>query len=231
MPLLDASNMHPLGSTQTISSTRTFVRPQPRHPLNRPATLWLNENTKENNPYSPLIHSNKPSIGPRASLSSKNHRDIIIPQSDSAYRPLRSALGDVTNSSAPSGVPAAPAHPIREECTIKAASPGVPRSRGELSELANFLKSTGPEDFTCRNSTPGLDTPGGSMVFVDVPIKQHKSTSSALVDSVNRESLPSRKKNTGRWLKKAVGMLWGAPNKGEFKEEPPSAQIPLRDLQ
>ena len=58
------------------------------------------------------------------------------------------------------------------------------------------------------------------MVFVDVPINEDKSTSNALVDTANRENLAHRKKNTGKWLKKAVGMLWGGPHKGEFKEEP-----------
>jgi len=57
------------------------------------------------------------------------------------------------------------------------------------------------------------------MVFVDVPINEDKPTSNAAVNTVSRESLGQRKKNTGRWLKKAVGMLWGGPHKGEFKEE------------
>ena len=213
----------------TISSSRNFVRPQPRHPLNRPATLWLNENAKENNPSPPLIHSNNQIIASRAALSPKIHRDII-PQPDSAHRPLRPPLGNVTNSSAHSGVLAPTGRSVREECTMKAAPPGVPHSRGELSELANFLKSTGPEDFTCRDPRIGTPGPGASMVFVDVPIKEDQSTSKALVDSVNRESLANRRKNTGRWLKKAVGMLWGGPSKGEFKEEPASAQISLRCL-
>ena len=210
--------MQPLGSTQTIPLTRNFVRPQARHPLNRPATLWLNENAKENNPY----RSSQLGIGPRASLSPNTHRDLV-PQPDSAYRPLRPALGNVTNSSARSGVLAAPPRSITDECTVKVAAPGVPRSRGELSELANFLKSTGPEDFTYRD--PRIDTPGRSMVSVDVPIKEDQSTSKPPVDSVNRESLANRKRNTGRWLKKAVGMLWGGHNKGEFKEEPASARF------
>lgn len=216
MPLLGASNMQPLGSTQIISPSRNFVRPQPRHPLNRPGTLWLNDHAKENIPYSPLAHSNQPSTGTRSSLSSKNHRDIIPQHDDHSYRPPRPALGNVTNTSVRTGVPAVPGRSIRKECAVKAAEPGMPYLKSELSELANFLKSTGPEDFTRRDSR--LNTPGESTVFIDVPLNEEKSNSKALVDSANRESLANRKKNTGRWLKKAVGMLWGGPNKGEFKE-------------
>jgi hypothetical protein len=84
--------------------------------------------------------------------------------------------------------------------------------------LADFLKSTGPEDFTRRNPRP--DTSGASTVFVDAPINEDKSTSKALVDTVSREGMANRKRNTGRWLKKAVGLLWGGPHKGEFKEPP-----------
>jgi hypothetical protein len=58
------------------------------------------------------------------------------------------------------------------------------------------------------------------MVFVDVPINEDKSTSNVAVNTVNRDSLGHRKKNTGRWLKKAVGLLWGGTHKAEFKEEP-----------
>ena len=217
MPLLGASNMQPLGSMQSISSRRNFIRPQPRHPLNRPGTLWLSENAKENTPYSPLINPNQPSIGPRSPLSSTNHRDTTPQPGDYSCRPPRPALGNVTNSSARTGVPAIPERSIREECTVKADEPGMPRSRSELRDLANFLKSTGPEDFARRG--PRLDTPGGSMVFVDIPINEEKSTSKTLVDIMNKESTANRKKNTGRWLKRAVGMLWGGPNKGEFKEE------------
>lgn len=222
MPLLGPSNMQPLRSTQThtIPSTRNFVRPQPRHPLNRPGTIWLDENAKENIPCSPLTQSSQPSIASRASHSPKPHRDII-PQPDHEHGsslPSRIALGNVTNSSARTGVPVAPGHSIRRDCTVKAVESGMPRSRSELSDLADFLKSTGPDDFTRRD--PRFGTPGGSMVFVDVPINEDKATSNALVDTVNRESPAHRKKNTGRWLKKAVGMLWGGPHKVEFKEEP-----------
>ena len=213
MPLLGPSNMQPLGSTQTFASSRNFVRPQPRHPLNRPGTLWLEQ---ENNPYSLRIHSNQSSIGPRASPLSKTHQGIIS-QPD---RPPRTALGDLTNSSAGTGVPAALGHSTRRDCTVKSTEKlDMQRSRSALRELAQFLKSTGPEDFARQSSR--LDTPGGSTVFVDVPMNEEQSTSKALVDSVNRESQANRKKNTGRWLKKAVGMLWGGPNKGEFKEELP----------
>ena len=213
MPLLGPSNMQPLGSVQTIPSSRNFLRPQARHPLNRPGTLWLDENAKENTPSSPPTHPNKLGIGPRASLSSKNHQHITPRLNENSYRPPRTPLGNVTNSNVRMGVPAAPARPTMSECTIKAAHP----SRSELSELANFLKSTGPEDFARRD--PRLGTSGGSMVFVDVPMNEDKSASKALVDTVSRERLANRKKNTGRWLKKAVGMLWGGPHKGESKEE------------
>lgn len=212
MPPLGPSNMQPL------RSNRNFVRPQPRHPLNRPGTLWLDENAKENIPSSPPTHSSQPSIRPRPSLSPKSNRDIIPQPDHHSSRPSRTALGNVTNSSVRRGVPAAPGRSIKRECAVEAAEPGMPRSRSELSELANFLKSTGPEDFTRRD--PRFDTSEGSMVFVDVPINEDKSTSNAPVDTVNRESLGHRKKNPGRWLKKAVGMLWGGPHKGEFKEEP-----------
>jgi hypothetical protein len=96
---------------------------------------------------------------------------------------------------------------------------GMPHSRSALRELADFLKSTGPEDFAHRD--PRLDTPGGSMVFVDVPLNDEKSPSNILVDSLNnKDTLTNRKKNSGRWLKKAVEIFWGGPNKREAKERP-----------
>jgi hypothetical protein len=218
MPLLGASNMQSPGSTQTISPRQNFVRPRPRHPLNRPGTLWLDEHAKENSPYLPGIRSNQPSIDPRSYLSSKNNRGIIPQPEDYSHRPPRTALGDVVNSSASPGLHVSLGHSSRKSDTVKAAEkPGMPRSRSALSELAEFLKSTGPEDFARRG--PRLDTPGGSMGFVDVPVNEEKSTSKALVDSTNRESSANRKKNTGRWLRKAVGVLWGSSNKDEFKEE------------
>src|SRR5258706_5129224 len=219
MPLLGPSNMQPqpLHSTRStrsphiIPSSRNFVRPQARHPLNRPGTLWLDENAKENTPSSSLTHSSRPSIRSPAPLSPKPHPDIIPQHDHDCSLPPRKALGNVTNSSVRTGVPVAPGR-------SSAADSAMPRSRSELRDLADFLKSTGPEDFTRRY--PRLDTPGGSMVFVDVPISEDKTTSNVLVHTVNRESLADRKKNTGKWLKKAVGMLWGAPNKAEFNEEP-----------
>ena len=202
MPLLGPSNsnMQPLHSTRSthiISSSRNFVRPQARHPLNRPGTIWLDENAKENIPPS------RPSI--RSPRPEPDHHSSLSP---------RTALGNVTNSSVRTEVPVAPGR------SNAAANSGMPRSRSELRDLADFLKSTGPEDFTRRN--PRFDTPalGGSMVFVDVPINEDKTTSNVLVDTANRESLAHRKKNTGRWLKKAVGMLWGGPHKAEPNEEP-----------
>ena len=222
MPLLGPSNMQPLRSNQshTIPPTRNFVRPQPRHPLNRPGTLWLDENAKENIPCSPLTQSSQPSIATRGSLSPKPHQ-VVTPQPDHDHGsslPSRIPLGNVTNSSARTGVHVAPGRSIRKDRTVKVVESGMPRSRSELSDLADFLKSTGPDDFIRR--APRFGTPGESMVFVDVPVNEDKSTSNALVDTVNKENLAHRKKNTGKWLKKAVGMLWGGPHKGEFKEEP-----------
>ena len=210
MPLLGPSNsnMHPLHSTRSthiIPSSRNFVRPQARHPLNRPGTIWLDENAKENIPPSQPSRRSPPSLPPKPHTEPDHH----------SPPPPRTALGNVTNSSARTGVPVALGR------SNAAADYGMPRSRSELRDLADFLKSTGPEDFTRRN--PTFDTPalGGSMAFVDVPIiNEDKTTSNVLVDTVNKESPAHRKKNTGRWLKKAVGMLWGGPHKADFNEEP-----------